>query len=133
LILALLHRRLGGYAPAFGPVWRLKKKEFVERASAGRQRLAHRHASHLPNIIQTVIVQAGHRHGRAVLASDHDFSGLGVPPPTASGVPMLNEAAPHLFGRSRTYSSLPWRSCWPSSPRSSSLARVRDYMDPVAH
>jgi peptide/nickel transport system permease protein len=100
LILALCIGGWVGYARLVrAQVLAVKEKEFVEAAralGASDWRIITRHI--LPNIIQTVIVQAAIGMAGAVLAeATMSFLGLGVPPPTASWGSMLNDGRAHLF------------------------------------
>ena len=100
LILALCIGGWVGYARLVrAQVLAVKEKEFVEAAralGANDWRIVTRHI--LPNIIQSVIVQAAIGMAGAVLAeATMSFLGLGVPPPTASWGSMLNDGRAHLF------------------------------------
>ena len=76
-----------------------REREYVEAAralGATDIRIMLRHI--LPNIIQSVIVQAAIGMAGAILAeATMSFLGLGVPPPTASWGTMLNDGRAHLF------------------------------------
>jgi peptide/nickel transport system permease protein len=100
LILALSLGGWVGYARLVrGQVLAAREREFVEAAralGASDARIVIRHI--LPNIIQSVIVQAAIGMAGAILAeATMSFLGLGVPPPTASWGAMLNDGRSHLF------------------------------------
>ena len=100
LVLALSLGGWVGYARLVrAQVLAVREREFVEAAralGAGDLRIILRHI--LPNIIQSVIVQAAIGMAGAILAeATMNFLGLGVPPPTASWGSMLNDARSHLF------------------------------------
>jgi len=100
LVLALSLGGWVGYARLVrAQVLAVREREFVEAAralGAGDLRIILRHI--LPNIIQSVIVQAAIGMAGAILAeATMSFLGLGVPPPTASWGSMLNDARSHLF------------------------------------
>ena len=100
VILALAISGWVGYARLVrAQVMAVKEKEFVEAAralGASDLRIMGRHI--LPNILQTLIVQAAIGMAGAVLAeATLSFLGLGVPPPAASWGSMLNDARSHLF------------------------------------
>ncbi len=100
LVLALSLGGWVGYARLIrAQVLAVREREFVEAAralGAGDLRILLRHI--LPNIIQSVIVQAAIGMAGAILAeATMSFLGLGVPPPTASWGSMLNDARSHLF------------------------------------
>jgi peptide/nickel transport system permease protein len=100
LILALSLGGWVGYARLVrAQVLAVREKEFVEAAHAlGASDLRIIITHILPNIIQSVIVQAAIGMAGAVLAeATMSFLGLGVPPPTASWGSMLSDARSHLF------------------------------------
>src|SRR5215467_3427170 len=100
LVLALSLGGWVGYARLVrAQVLAVREREFVEAArslGANDRRIILLHI--LPNIIQTVIVQAAIGMAGAILAeATMSFLGLGVPPPTASWGTMLNDGRAHLF------------------------------------
>src|SRR5439155_26241698 len=100
LVLALSLGGWVGYARLVrAQVLVAREREFVEAAralGASDLRVIVHHI--LPNIIQPVIVQAAIGIAGAILAeATMSFFGLGVPPPTASWGPMLNDGRAHLF------------------------------------
>jgi peptide/nickel transport system permease protein len=100
LVLALSLGGWVGYARLVrAQVLATREKEFVEAAralGASDLRVIVRHI--LPNIIQSVIVQAAIGMAGAILAeATMSFLGLGVPPPTASWGAMLNDSRAYLF------------------------------------
>jgi len=100
LVLALSLGGWVGYARLVrAQVLAAREREFVEAAralGASDLRVIVRHI--LPNIIQSVIVQAAIGMAGAILAeATMSFLGLGVPPPTASWGAMLNDGRAHLF------------------------------------
>jgi len=100
LIFALSIGGWVGYARLVrAQVMAVKEREFVEAAralGANDLRILLRHI--LPNIVQPLIVQAAIGMAGAVLAeATLSFLGLGIPPPAASWVSMLNDARSHLF------------------------------------
>ena len=80
-------------------VMAVREREFVEAAralGASDLRILSRHI--LPNILQSLIVQASVGMAGAVLAeATLSFLGLGIPAPAASWGSMLNDARSHLF------------------------------------
>ena len=100
LVLALSLGGWVGYARLVrAQVLAAREREFVEAAralGASDVRIVGRHI--LPNIIQSVVVQAAIGMAGAILAEGTmSFLGLGVPPPTASWGTMLNDGRAHLF------------------------------------
>lgn len=100
LVLALSLGGWVGYARLVrAQVLATRDREYVEAAralGASDWRVIVRHI--LPNIIQTIIVQAAIGMAGAILAeATMSFLGLGVPPPTASWGSMLNDGRAHLF------------------------------------
>src|SRR5436305_12196417 len=103
LVLALCIGGWVGYARRVrAQVLAARDKEYAEASralGASVVRVRTRHI--LPNIIQPVIVQAAIGMAGAVLAeANMSFLGLGVPPPTASWVSMLNVGSSYLFDSS---------------------------------
>jgi peptide/nickel transport system permease protein len=100
LVIALSLGGWVGYARLVrAQVLAAREKEFVEAARAlGASDLRVIVSHILPNIIQSVIVQAAIGMAAAILAeATMSFLGLGVPPPAASWGSMLNDARAHLF------------------------------------
>jgi peptide/nickel transport system permease protein len=100
LVIALSLGGWVGYARLVrAQVLAAREKEFVEAARAlGASDLRVIVSHILPNIIQSVIVQAAIGIAAAILAeATMSFLGLGVPPPAASWGSMLNDARAHLF------------------------------------
>jgi len=100
LVLALAIGGWAGYARLVrAQVMSVRDREYVDAAralGASGMRIFFRHI--LPNIVQTILVQAAIGMAGVILAeATLSFLGLGIPAPAPSWGAMLNDARLHLF------------------------------------